>query len=101
MNVQRVLRLVGEQQKQETLYIYIMEPSERDIFDRSQPADETTAEEERHWLFACIVLVRVLRKCNALQSYTKDKHVTDTKVLLDQTMEGLSIPKSADVSKKQ
>lgn len=76
-----------------------MKPSARDIFDRSQPADETTAKEERHRLFACIVLVRVLRKCKALQSSTKDEHATHTKVLLDQTMEGLSIPKSADVSK--
>lgn len=78
-----------------------MEPLARDIFDQSQLADETTAKEDQHWLFACIVLLRVLKKCNALQSCTKDKHATHTKVLLDQTMEGLSIPKSIDVSKKQ
>lgn len=76
-----------------------MEPLARDIFDRSQPGPETTAKEEQHRLFACIVLVRVLSKCNALQSCTKDEHATHTKVLLDQIMEGLSFPKSIDMSK--
>lgn len=76
-----------------------MKPSSRDIFDRSQPGPETTAKEEKHRLFACIVLVRVLSKCNALQSCTNDEYATHTKVLLDQIMEGLSFPKSIDMSK--
>lgn len=77
-----------------------MESSARDIFDRSQLGAERTANEEQHRLFACIVLVRVLSKCNALQSCTKDEHSTHIKVLLDQTMNGLSIPKNIDMSEK-